>query len=186
MQKTLTIKKMALCALFTALIAVGAFVKIPVPVIPLTLQTMFVILAGFLIGSKLGGLSALLYMILGLIGIPIFTSGSGIGYIFKPTFGYIIGFCFAAYVVGKITYASDKPITLGRMFAAMFAGLGIIYGFGLVYFYFIQNFVNGITMSAAKVLTIGFVATVPGDLITCSLACIAANKILPHIKKYLS
>lgn len=186
MQKKLTIRKMALCALFTALIAVGAFIKIPVPLIPFTLQTMFVVLAGLLIGGNLGGLSALLYMLLGLIGIPIFTGGGGFSYIFKPTFGYIIGFCIAAYAVGKIAYANGKPTSLKRMFAAMLAGLGIIYVFGLIYFYIIQNFVNGVPISAAKVLTVGFLITIPGELITCSISCLAAHKIRPHIKKYIS
>lgn len=185
MQKKLTIRKITMCALFTALIAVGAFIKIPVPLIPFTLQTMFVVLAGLLLGGKLGGLSAVLYMVLGLIGIPIFTGGGGFGYIFRPTFGYIIGFCVAAYVVGRIAFSSTGKVTLGRMFIAMLAGLGIIYAVGVAYFYIIQNFVNGVPISAAKVMTVGFLMTLPGDLITCSISCIAAYKIRPHIKKYL-
>lgn len=59
---TLTIRKMTFCAIFTALIAVGAFIKIPVPPIPFTLQTMFVVLAGLMLGGNMGGISALLYM----------------------------------------------------------------------------------------------------------------------------
>ena len=105
---TLTIRKMTFCAIFTALIAVGAFIKIPVPPIPFTLQTMFVVLAGLMLGGNMGGISALLYMILGLIGIPIFTGGGGIGYVLKPTFGYIIGFCVGAYAIGKISYKNFR------------------------------------------------------------------------------
>ena len=86
-------RSLVYCALFTALIAVGAFIKIPIPVVPFTLQYLFTMLAGILLGSRLGSLSVLAYMILGLIGLPIFSEGGGIGYVFKPSFGYIIGFC---------------------------------------------------------------------------------------------
>lgn len=65
-------RSLVYCALFTALIAVGAFIKIPIPVVPFTLQYLFTMLAGILLGSRLGSLSVLAYMILGLIGLPIF------------------------------------------------------------------------------------------------------------------
>ena len=63
------------CALFTALIAIGAFIKIPIPVVPFTLQYLFTMLAGLLLGSKLGCLSVVSYMLLGLAGLPIFSEG---------------------------------------------------------------------------------------------------------------
>ena len=68
-------RSLVYCALFTALIAVGAFIKIPIPVVPFTLQYLFTMLAGILLGSRLGSLSVLAYMILGLIGLPIFFRG---------------------------------------------------------------------------------------------------------------
>lgn len=93
MEKPMTkTRSLVYCTLFTALIAVGAFIKIPIPVVPFTLQYLFTMLAGILLGSRLGSLSVLAYMILGLIGLPIFSEGGGIGYVFKPSFGYIIGF----------------------------------------------------------------------------------------------
>ncbi|MCI5893237.1 MAG: biotin transporter BioY [Clostridiales bacterium] len=186
MSKKLSIKKMSLCALFTALIAVGAFIKIPVPLVPFTLQTMFVTLAGLLLGGEIGGLSALLYMVLGLIGIPVFTGGGGFNYVLKPTFGYIIGFCIAAYTIGKMTHKGSGAASLKQMIIAMLVGLGIIYLIGLIYFYIIMNFVSGTGVSVAKVLTVGFLMTIPGDLITCSLACVVSKRIQPHISKYIN
>ena len=105
MEKPMTkTRSLVYCALFTALIAVGAFIKIPIPVVPFTLQYLFTMLAGILLGSRLGSrlgsLSVLAYMILGLIGLPIFSEGGGIGYVFKPSFGYIIGFCVETFVTG--------------------------------------------------------------------------------------
>ena len=80
-------KSLIYCGLFTALIAVGAFIKIPVPVVPFTLQYLFTMMAGLLLGPKLGALSVTFYMLLGLAGLPIFSEGGGIWYIFKPSFG---------------------------------------------------------------------------------------------------
>ena len=71
-------KSIIYCGLFTALIAVGAFIKIPVPVVPFTLQYLFTMLAGLLLGARLGSLSVFAYMVLGLAGLPIFTEGGGL------------------------------------------------------------------------------------------------------------
>ena len=99
-KEILSTKSMILSALFVALIAIGAFIKVPVPVCPFTLQLLFTTLAGLLLGANLGFVSVCVYIIIGLIGIPIFTEGGGLGYIFQPTFGYLIGFAFGAYVAG--------------------------------------------------------------------------------------
>ena len=77
----------AYTGLFTTLIILGAFIKIPVPVIPFTLQFLFVSLAGLLLGAKYGGLSVFIYAALGLAGLPVFTAGGGITYVVFPTFG---------------------------------------------------------------------------------------------------
>lgn len=75
-------RKLALCALFTALIAVGAFIKVPIPVVPIpvvpfTLQLLFTTLAGLLLGARCGALSVGVYILLGLMGLPIFAEGGG-------------------------------------------------------------------------------------------------------------
>ena len=84
--------RLVLCALFAALIAVGAFIKIPIPYIPLTLQTLFTMLAGLMLGGRLGAISVCVYVAIGLAGLPVFTQGGGQMYVLKPTFGYLIGF----------------------------------------------------------------------------------------------
>ena len=115
-------KNMILCAMFVALIAMGAFIKIPVPVVPFTLQYLFTMLAGLLLGGKKGCLAVGIYILLGLIGLPIFAQGGGIGYIFQPSFGYIIGFAVGAFVTGVIANQKNRPSFL-RLLAADFAGL---------------------------------------------------------------
>ena len=93
---------LTISAMFTALIAVGAFIKVPMPLLPFTMQTFFTMLACFLLPKKYSSLSAVLYLILGLIGVPIFTSGGGLGYVLTPGFGYLIGFVVANYVAGGL------------------------------------------------------------------------------------
>ena len=114
-QKT---RNMILCALFAALSAAGAFIRVPIPVVPFTLQTLFTLLAGMLLGPKLGATAVGVYIVLGLAGLPVFTQGGGPSYVFQPTFGYIIGFAIGAYVTGKIAHAQPRP-SLRRLQSSM-------------------------------------------------------------------
>lgn len=96
-------------AMFAALTAIGAFIKIPLPVVPFTLQIIFVFLAGSLLGSRNGFQSQLVYIGVGLVGLPVFTQGGGITYVLQPTFGYLIGFALAAFIIGFIIERIDSP-----------------------------------------------------------------------------
>lgn len=188
----LTIGKIAVCAIFTALIAVGAFIKIPVPVCPFTLQTLFVVLAGLMLGEKYGALSAAAYLALGLIGIPIFTQGGGIYYIFKPTFGYIIGFCLGAYVTGRIARGmlirgtsvrrTSNP-SFGRLFAAALAGIACVYLVGVPYYYLLCNLVINSPIAIGTVMLYCFLLTLPGDILSCAIAALLAKRTLPILRK---
>ena len=82
---------MVLCGMFAALVAIGAFIQIPVPYMDyFTLQFFFVLLAGLILGADKGAISVGCYVLLGLVGVPIFAAGGGIGYIFRPSFGYLL------------------------------------------------------------------------------------------------
>ena len=83
---------LCMCAIFTALTAVGAFIKIPIPYMEFTLQFLFTTLNGLLLGGKWGAAAVGAYVFLGLVGVPIFAEGGGFFYVLKPTFGYLIGF----------------------------------------------------------------------------------------------
>ncbi len=178
----LTIKKMAACAIFTALIAVGAFIKIPVPVCPFTLQTLFVVLAGLMLGKKYGALSAAVYLALGLIGIPIFTQGGGIYYVFKPTFGYIIGFCLGAYVAGYIAEKREEP-SFARLLAAALAGIGCVYLIGVPYYYILCNLVINSPIAIGTVMLYCFLLTLPGDILSCVIAALFTKRVKPILRK---
>lgn len=169
------------CGLFTALIAVGAFIKIPIPVVPFTLQYLFTMLAGLLLGSRLGTLSVLSYMLLGLAGLPIFSEGGGIWYVFKPSFGYIIGFAVAAYVNGKIANAKTHP-SYRRLLGANFLGLFIVYAFGMIYYYVISNFYLNSPIGVGALFLYCFVLAVPGDIVLCIVAAIIGKRMIPLIQ----
>ena len=180
-KKKVNVQQLVLCGIFTALIAIGAFIRIPVPLIPFTLQLFFVTMAGFLLGARGGAVSAGLYMVLGLMGLPIFTEGGGPTYILKPTFGYIVGFVVTAYVVGKIAYADKNPSLKRLIFAAM-AGLVVCYAFGILYCYAITNWVLGVSNGLWHIFWIGGVLVAPGDIALWVLAAVIAKRIIPHLE----
>ncbi len=116
-----------------------AFIKVPVPVVPFTLQFLFTMLAGFL-GPGNGALAVVIYIVLGLAGLPNLHAGRRAWLHLQPSFGYIIGFAAAAYVTGRIANEKSHP-GYGRLLAANFIGLFIVYAFGMAYYYVISNFV---------------------------------------------
>lgn len=175
-------RDLILCAMFVALIAVGAFIKIPIPVVPFTLQVLFTMLAGLLLGGKLGASAVCIYIVMGLLGLPVFTEGGGLAYVLKPSFGYIIGFAVGAYVTGTIANKTSRP-GYRRLLCANFIGLGIVYLFGMVYYYLISNFYLGTPTGLWPLFLYCFLLVVPGDIALCILGAILGRRMIPIMKK---
>lgn len=178
--KSVSAKTLALCGLFAALCAVGAFLRIPVPYVPFTLQTMFVAMAGLLLGPKLGAASAGAYVLLGLLGLPIFTQGGGPAYVLQPTFGYLIGFILSAWLVG---FLGRRAETLGKLYAAALWGLLPVYGLGLIYLYCVMAFYLQTPMELGNLLVTGFLLTLPGDVITLLLSALLCARLRPALRR---
>lgn len=178
-QKT---RNMVLCALFVALIIAGAFLKIPIPVVPFTLQLLFTMLAGLLLGKKWGAIAVVVYILLGLMGLPVFAEGGGPSYIFRPSFGYIIGFAVAAYVTGMLANRVENP-SYRRLLAADFIGLGIVYLFGMVYYYLISDLYLGTPIGLWPLFLYCFLLAVPGDIILCILGAVLAKRLIPIMRR---
>lgn len=178
-EKRISVVALAFVSLFTALTAIGAFIRIPIPFVPFTLQILFVYLAGSLLGSRLGGVSQLAYIAMGLLGLPVFTEGGGLMYVFKPTFGYLIGFMAAAFFIGKFIEKHENP-QARHFYTAHFIGLFIVYAFGVTHFYFSMNIWYGLPTSISHVLLYGFLVAVPGDIILCLFASILAIRLHKH------
>ncbi|MEQ2400974.1 biotin transporter BioY [Peptoniphilus hominis (ex Hitch et al. 2025)] len=180
--KNLKARELVLCSLFVALIIVGTFIRIPIPVLPFTLQLLFTMLAGLLLGPELGTICVLVYIILGLIGLPVFTEGGGFGYIFKPTFGYILGFAVGAYATGKIANKEKRP-DMKRLLTANFVGLAIVYIFGMVYYYFISNFYLASPIGVKAIIIYCFLLAVPGDIFLCFVGAFLGKRLIPIVNK---
>lgn len=175
-------RNLILTALFAALTAVGAFIRIPIGPVPITLQLFFTALSGILLGPYWGALSQLVYVVLGLIGLPIFTAGGGPAYIFNPSFGYLIGFVVGAFVIGKIGYGKQTTTFLRALIACL-VGTAVIYAFGVPYLYLILHQVAHTPMPFNQVLMIGFVVFLPGDLAKCVLVALLGKKIIPALRR---
>jgi len=173
-----------LCALFAALIAAGAYIKIPLPLVPVTLQLQFALLAGVLLGPNKGALSALIYALAGLAGIPVFAGGGGIQYVISPTFGYIAGFIAGAFTAGRIIKRSAAKGT-AACFAALLAGTLAVYAVGLVYLYLIKRFSLGQEVGLRAFFLSALLIPLAADLVKNAVFAALAARMLPLTGKYV-
>lgn len=172
---------MILISLFTALTTIGAFISIPLGDIPITLQSLFALLAGLLLGPKLGSLSQIIYILLGLSGMRIFAGFSGGPQaIFRPSFGFLIGFVFAAFIAGKIVHKA-KFIDFKKILFATLIGTFIIYLFGIPYMYMILNIVMDKAISFSAVLKTGCLIFLPGDILKAIISSLVAFKVVTKV-----
>ena len=179
-QKTLSIEQIVLCGMFAALVATGAFIKISIPVQPFPMH--FTLQFFFVLGGKLGSASVLAYLVIGLVGVPVFAAGGGPAYLVRPTFGFLLGFAGAAYTTGTLSERLHRHTFLNFL-AAAFAGMMVMYLSGMLYFYFISNYVISMPVTWGIVLVNCFLLTVGGDFLLCVLASALAVRLLPILQK---
>ena len=170
---------LAQIAMFTALMVVGAFIRIPLPAVPLTFQTVISVLAGLLLGAKRGAAAMAVYAFAGLVGLPVFASGGGFSYALQPSFGYILGFIAAAAVAGTIV--GGAPYRFRRLLVASLAAMLADYIFGIAYFIAVWT-LNGYEELWLAVVNYNLIY-IPKDIILCTLAAVVARHVLPIISK---
>lgn len=167
--------KLTLIPLFSALTAAGSFIRIPIAPVPITLQNFFVIMCGILLGPRAGALSQIIYLLIGLIGLPVFSGGGGLSYIMKPSFGYLLGFVCASAVSGYIM--KGRPFTVANIFMASAIGMLTIYLVGTPYlagyFYYIMDKPDAIGIA----IKTGMLLFIPGDLLKCLVLALILPKI---------
>ena len=152
--------KLAFTALFAALTAAGAFIRIPTPGLSFTLQLLFVFLSGILLGPLYGALSQLVYVLLGLAGLPVFTFGGGLSSFFQPSFGFLIGFIPAAAVTGAI---AERGTSTLRTLLACLAGLLVSYLAGIPYMWLILNSYMGVSYAFSELILAYMLPYLPFD-----------------------
>ena len=157
---------------FVIAIVLGAYVRLPIKgsPVPITLQTFFVLLSGAVLGKRLGAVSQVLYMAIGIMGVPVFQGYSfGIFHLCGPTGGYIVGFAAASFVVGYI--AEKVSLRKYSIIPVFLAGNFIIYSFGALWLMYSCN------INLSQVIRIGVLPFLPGDLVKIVLASIIYLKI---------
>lgn len=174
----LAARDIAECALFTALMITGAFIKIPFPFVALTFQTAFAVLSGLLLGWKKGIISTSAYAVLGLIGVPVFTNGGGLMYVTMPSFGYILGFIASAAIAG-IAYVKFRKIWQIILIAVLACVAD--YVLGIAYFIAVWQ-LNGYEGLWSAVVTYNLLY-LPKDLLLSVLAALLSRAVAPVLRK---
>lgn len=170
-------KLLVLAGIFTTLTALGAFIKIPFPVVPLTMQTFFTMLAALVLPPQAAALSQIAYLILGLSGLPVFAYGGGFGYILQPTFGYLAALPVSAFLISSLLRRKGFPGSL-YLFFVFFSGLLIILITGTVWLFFNLSFLAGSEISIQNVLFSGMLLFLPGTLTKAIVLTLIARRLI--------
>jgi biotin transport system substrate-specific component len=165
------VRKMVYASLFAALTAAGAWIAVPLPYVPITLQTLFTMLSGAVLGPYFGALAMVVYVLLGLIGLPVYAQGqSGLGALVGPAGGYLIGFIVGAVVIGILVRMKEKP---GFLWLCMAMAIGEL----VVFFFGVAQLSLVAGMSLDKAILVGLLPFVPGDILKIAIAALIARKI---------
>ena len=179
MKRKMTLKAMIQTALVTAVICVLSPFVIPLPISPVPISlTIFAIYLGlYATGFKRGTTACFLYILIGLVGVPVFSGFSGgPGKLFGPTGGYILGYIFICLIAGPVIDAFEKKIWLHIIF--MILGVAVCYLFGTLWFIKVMD---GYTFAAA--LSVCVIPFIPADAVKIAVAVIAGPLIRKQIKK---
>lgn len=175
-------RDMALTSLFVALLAVSAQVAIPIGPVPIILQILFVLLAGLVLGRKLGPISVAVWVLLGVFGFPVFAQGkAGAAVLIGPTGGYIFGYFVCTYIVGYV--AENFELTYKNTAIAMLAGLAVIYGLGLAGFMLSFQYVLHKAMTLDKAINLAVLPFLPFDLLKAAMAVYGGVRIRRSLLK---
>ena len=132
-------KKLVLLIAGVAVLAISAQLKVPFYPVPITMQTLVVMLIGFTFGARLGSYTVLVYLASGAIGAPVFAGGAGLAYMSGPTGGYLFGFLVAVYLIGYFTEQGYGRTFISTLLLAL-SGTIVFYVFGVAWLTTILGF----------------------------------------------
>lgn len=164
-----------LTSLFAALIAAGTFIRIPMVPVSMTLQTLFVFLTGLLLPPLNAFLAVLIYIVLGLIGLPVFTSGGGIGALISPTGGFIFGFLIASFLGSLLSRRKHDSILYNLLVSLVMEVLTYLVG--------IPWLKINLSTTWAKAFTVGLLPFILGDAVKIITASVSARLLYPEVEK---
>ncbi len=172
-------RDITLTALMIALLVICSQLSIPIQPVPITLQTLAALLTGYLLRPKNAFFTGFCYLLMGVIGLPVFAGFSG-GYqsFLSPAFGFVISFMFAA-ATGAIYLSKVKHRTFKHLFLAGMLMSLVIYGIGLPYMWLVLAQVNGVTLNLTELLIAGLIPFIPGDMVKILFATLLAKQLSP-------
>lgn len=166
-----SIHRLVWTALLAACIAVGAWLQLPIGAVPITLQPLFVFLAGYLLGPAGGAAAVALYVAAGVLGLPVFAGGkAGLGVLLGPTGGYLVGFVLGAATTG-LAARRGAPLGWVRGAAAGALALAIAYAVGATRLAQVLHF------DARKAVVVGVLPFVAFDAVKVALALVVARQL---------
>ncbi len=190
-----SILRTSFIALFAAIICVGCLIKIPLGVIPVVLQNMLCILCAVLLGGIWGGIPTALFLLAGLIGLPVYSGGSGgIAVWLGPTGGFLPGYLLGAVAAGFIAgrpSVEEKKITLKntiRISLAVIAGMILLYIPGVIRFSYWATAAGKVPVEKTALmytLSACIIPYIPGDVLKAVVAILVALKLRPVVAQYL-
>lgn len=190
-----SVLKTTFVALFAAIICVGCLIKIPLGVIPIVLQNMLCILCAVLLGGILGAAPTALFLLAGLIGLPVYSGGSGgIAVWLGPTGGFLPGYLLGALAAGLIAgrpSVEEKHITIKaviKVSLAVLVGMILIYIPGVIRFSYWATAAGKIPVektALAYTMAACVIPYIPGDIIKIVVAIPVALKLRPVLAQYL-
>jgi biotin transport system substrate-specific component len=168
------IHRLVWTALLAACVAVGAWFQLPIGAVPVTLQPLFVLLAGYLLGPAHGAGAVALYVAAGVLGMPVFAGGhAGLGVLLGPTGGFLVGFVLAAGVTG-LAARRGAPLGWGRGLAVGLLALAVAYGVGVAWVARVLH------LGARQAILVGFVPFIGLDLVKVVVAVAVARHLRAH------
>ncbi len=177
------IRRLTLCALFSALLTVSAFLRIPLGVVSLTFQLQICLLSAFLLKEKYATLSVLLYLGAGFLGLPVFTAGGGLHYFAQPTAGYLLALLPCAYVTGIIS-RKKTPTDTKSIYLCLLPGLLLVDVIGSIYLVLVTAFLSqGFEFSPALMLS-AFLIPLAKDILLNIPVSHLGKKLIPLANKH--
>ena len=181
----MTVRRLVLDGILLCLLIISSWISFPLPMteIVFTLQVFAIFIIIMITPLKDSLLIIGIYIFMGLIGIPVFATGGGLGYIIRPSFGFILGFLWMPIPLKLSRLLPVRSQFIQSMFGGLMALL-LLYSFGLGYFYIIRGVYEGNSYQFMKVLQLTVLPFLPLDILKCVLSSIITGQLKKSCQRY--
>ncbi|HOY44025.1 MAG TPA: biotin transporter BioY [bacterium] len=178
----MTTRTLSAMALMTALTAFGSLLRIPFYPVPISLQSLFPLLAGALFSPRAAAGTQAAYLMLGLLGLPLFSQGGGMAYLFQPTFGYLLAMPLTAALVARGVQSLARPPAMRSLALVMALGALFLLVFGTLWLYFSFAWITGRPIPFFKAMGAGLLLFIPGECVKVAAALLVARKFQSFLR----